>query len=184
MPSVPTHFFVGAALGQAVGQRLRGDWRFWTVALVSSALPDIDVIGFSFGVRYGDLLGHRGLTHSILFAAVVGVVAGTLLGGTRTERAGNSALLFMVTASHGLLDAMTNGGLGVAFFSPFGTTRYFLPWRPILVSPIGLDRFFSARGLSVLMDEFVVVWLPLILLGIALRQIRLSMLGRASCGME
>jgi len=44
---------------------------------------------------------------------------------------------------------MTDGGMGVAFFSPFDTTRYFLPWRPILVSPISVMRFLSERGLAV-----------------------------------
>jgi inner membrane protein len=67
---------------------------------------------------------------------------------------------FLATASHGLLDAMTDGGLGVAFFSPFATTRYFLPWRPILVSPIGVTRFFSPRGLAVLRGEIFWIWLP------------------------
>jgi hypothetical protein len=32
-----------------------------------------------------------------------------------------------VTASHGMLDAMTDGGLGVAFFAPFDNARYFFP---------------------------------------------------------
>jgi inner membrane protein len=53
--------------------------------------------------------------------------------------------LFLATASHGVLDAMTDGGLGVAFFSPFDNRRYFLPWRPIVVSPISIARFFSGR---------------------------------------
>jgi inner membrane protein len=172
MPSVPTHFLVGAALGQGVGRRARADWKFWILALVCSALPDVDVLGFHFGIHYGDLWGHRGLTHSILSAFVVGALAGILVGRDWAERVGDSILLIVVTASHGLLDAMTNGGLGVAFFSPFDTTRYFLPWRPILVSPIGLDRFLSARGLRVLMNEIVVVWLPMILLGVVLHLIR------------
>jgi inner membrane protein len=47
---------------------------------------------------------------------------------------------------HDILDAMTNGGLGVAFFFPFSDTRYFLPWQPIEVSPLGLKRFFTLRG--------------------------------------
>jgi inner membrane protein len=64
-----------------------------------------------------------------------------------------------VTASHGLLDALTDGGLGVAFFAPFDAGRYFLPWTPIRVSPIGLG-FFSARGAEVLASEVVWVWLP------------------------
>jgi len=57
-------------------------------------------------------------------------------------------------------DALTNGGLGVAFFSPFDTTRYFLPWRPILVSPISLTRFWSHRGIEVLQSELLWIWIP------------------------
>src|SRR5262249_59805525 len=66
---------------------------------------------------------------------------------------------FAVTTSHGILDAMTDGGLGIAFFAPFDDTRYFLPFRPIKVSPIGLS-FFSARGLDVIRSEFLWVCLP------------------------
>jgi inner membrane protein len=65
----------------------------------------------------------------------------------------------LITASHGLFDAMTDGGLGIAFFSPFDTTRYFLPWRPIRVSPIG-PGFFSDRGMTVLVSEATWLWLP------------------------
>jgi inner membrane protein len=167
MPSVPTHFLVGVALGQAAGPRLRQDWRFWTVAMVCSALPDVDVIGFEFGVRYGDLWGHRGMTHSILFAAVTGILVGNWFGGSRTEKIGQSILVFLITASHGVLDAMTNGGLGIAFLSPFDATRYFLPWRPILVSPIGA-AFFSSRGVAVIWSEMLWVWLPVLAAGLIL----------------
>ena len=55
---------------------------------------------------------------------------------------------------------MTNGGLGVAFFSPFDNTRYFLPWQPIAVSPLSLTRFFSGRGLKVLQSELLWIWIP------------------------
>jgi inner membrane protein len=172
MPSIPTHFLVGAALRQAAGQRLRGDGRFWFLALFCSALPDADVVGFRFGIHYGDLWGHRGLTHSILFAAVIGMAAGVFLGGNWSERAGQSVLLFAITCSHGLLDAMTNGGLGIAFFSPFDRTRYFFPWRPIQVSPIGAGWFFSTPGMSILWNEVVVVWLPMLVIGLALYGLR------------
>lgn len=167
MPSVPTHFLVGAALGQAAWPRLRSDWRFWTATIVCSALPDVDVVGFSFGVRYGDLWGHRGMTHSILFAAVTGIFVGICFGGSRLEKIGQSVLFFLITASHGVLDAATSGGLGIAFFSPFDPARYFLPWRPILVSPIGA-AFFSSRGLAVIWSEALFVWLPAVALGLIL----------------
>ena len=67
----------------------------------------------------------------------------------------------LATASHGVLDALTDGGLGVAFFSPFDNTRYFFPWRPLEVSPISITRFFSEGGGEVLRSEFKFVWLPL-----------------------
>lgn len=73
-------------------------------------------------------------------------------------------IFLLGTASHGFLDSMTDGGLGVAFFSPFNTTRYFLPWTPIRVSPIGFTRFFSYRGLAVIQSELLWIWLPSALL--------------------
>src|SRR4029077_6028824 len=60
--------------------------------------------------------------------------------------------------SHGLLDTMTDGGQGVALFWPWTTARYFAPWRPIPVAPIGKGMF-SERGLHVTEVEFV-LFLP------------------------
>ena len=135
------------------------------MAVLCSILPDIDVVGFPLGIRYGDLWGHRGMTHSLLFAAVIAAIMAFRFAPARGERWKLMLLLFVVTASHGLLDAMTNGGLGVAFFSPFDTRRYFLAWTPIQVSPIGASGFFSARGADVLWSEIVWVWGPAIALG-------------------
>jgi len=55
---------------------------------------------------------------------------------------------------------MTSGGFGIAFFAPFSNARYFFPWRPIVVSPIGIGAFFSHRGLEVMPSELVWIWLP------------------------
>ena len=148
--------------------------RLIILGAICAMAPDVDVFGFRFGIRYGDLWGHRGLTHSLAFAFCLSVlvlfVAIPLVAGF-VQRAVLWVYLFLATASHGVLDAFTNGGLGVAFFSPFDTTRYFFPFRPIEVSPIG-TRFFSARGLSVLESEFVWVWLPSILFAIVAVLIR------------
>jgi len=62
---------------------------------------------------------------------------------------------------------MTNGGLGIAFFWPFTDTRYFLPWQPIEVSPIGAARFLNQRGLEVLQSELIWVVLPILSVGLA-----------------
>jgi inner membrane protein len=127
----------------------------------------VDAISFYFGVQRGSMLGHRGITHSLFFALLVALlVVRAAFGKTPAFSKGWWSLFiyfFAVTASHGLLDALTDGGSGVAFFAPFDATRYFFPWRPIEVSPIGF-RFFSSRGLDVIVSEFVWVWIPAILL--------------------
>ena len=79
---------------------------------------------------------------------------------------------FLSAASHGLLDALTDGGLGVAFFSPFDRTRYFFPVRPIAVSPIGIREFFSEQGLVVMTSELTWVWLPVVVLFVGLRVLK------------
>lgn len=138
--------------------------RFWITAVVCSILPDFDTVGFSYGIAYNSFLGHRGFTHSLLFALLLAPVA-VRLAVPAAKRFSREWLVltvffFAVTASHGFLDAMTNGGLGIAFFSPFVMTRYFLPWRPLAVSPIGILDFTAGRLRDVLVTEFYFVILP------------------------
>jgi inner membrane protein len=162
MASVFSHAIAAVAIGTAtVGGRFRV--RLWTLGAVCSVLPDLDVVHFSLGIRYSHMLGHRGLSHSLLAA----VVLACLMTGLVRWRWPASAsalrlwvLFFLTTASHGVLDAMTSGGLGVAFFAPFSATRYFLPWRPIVVSPISIVEFFSEWGVRVVWSELAWVWLP------------------------
>ena len=137
--------------------------RVWVIGAACSVLPDVHVIGFRFGVRYADFWGHRGFTHSLFFAVLI-ATAVVICGFRRgTQSLGPTKLwtyFFLAIASHGFLDAMTDGGLGVAFFAPFDNQRYFFSWRPIRVSPIGVGRFFSERGLTVLRSELLWIWIP------------------------
>lgn len=137
--------------------------RVWAAGTLCSVLPDMDVIGFHFGIRYGDFWGHRGFTHSLVFAGLLATPVALLMFRKVSPQVSLLWIwtyLFLATASHGLLDAMTDGGLGVAFFSPFNKDRYFLPWRPILVSPIGVGQFLTERGLAVFQSELLWIWLP------------------------
>ena len=137
--------------------------RVWLLGGLFATLPDIDVIGFRFGIAYTDLFGHRGFTHSLLFAAIVALLGALIVLPTQIGPARRWLVwlyLFMATASHGLLDALTNGGHGVAFFAPFENSRYFFPFTPLEVSPIGVSRFFSWRGAEVLLNELVWIWMP------------------------
>ena len=160
MPTVFTHSFFAAALGRIFFPGVRLPARFRVLAALCAALPDADVLAFFFRVPYGDVLGHRGFTHSLLFALLLAV--GVVYVFFREARRKRALVLFffLATASHGVLDALTNGGLGVAFFAPFDDGRHFFPFRPIQVSPIGVSRFFSEWGLAVVLSELLWVWLP------------------------
>ena len=163
MASAFTHAAVGAAIGTVFYRK--GDGApFWILGCLCAALPDVDAIGFFAGIPYTSAFGHRGFTHSLLFAALVAAGLSWWLF-KKDRRIG--FYLFAATASHGVLDAMTNGGLGVGFFIPFSDSRYFLPWRPIAVSPIGISKFFHGRGLAVMVSELRWVWLPSALFAIA-----------------
>jgi inner membrane protein len=119
-----------------------------------SMLPDADVVGFRFGVRYSAPFGHRGATHSFVFAAAVAAAVGLLAAAFRADARRFTVLSFAVVSSHALLDTLTDGGLGCALFWPISLHRYFAPWNPIPVAPIGA-RFFSQRGLSVALGELL-----------------------------
>jgi inner membrane protein len=165
MPTILTHAV--AALGlSALFYRREAPKGIWVLGAVCSALPDADVAAFALGIPYAHMLGHRGLSHSPVFAlAIAALLAACFRRGVRGLSPATLGLyFFVVTASHGVLDALTDGGLGVAFLAPFSGERFFFPWQPIEVSPIGLRRFLSGRGLEVLRSELLWVWLPSILL--------------------
>jgi len=162
MASAPTHVVATSAIA-AFFHRPRVPWHLWFAGALLAVAPDLDVITFRFGVKYADLLGHRGLTHSLLAAAVVSGLFVMLFyrSGAGALRAKQVWLfLFLCMASHGVLDALTKGGLGVAFFAPFSDKRYFFPDRPLAVSPLSIKQFLTSRGLAILVNEMRWVWAP------------------------
>jgi inner membrane protein len=159
MCTVITHPAVPIALSVLLPQDTASSSLLIT-ASVCSIIPDLDVIGFEFGIKYGDMLGHRGFTHSIFFALALATLATlSLFHNSPGNHIVIFLFLFLSTLSHPLLDALTNGGLGIAFFAPFSNKRYFFPYRPIKVSPIGIG-FFTRRGFEVMLSELRWIWLP------------------------
>lgn len=161
MASAFGHVYAAYALGKNFSKKFF-NLKFWSIGFLCSVLPDFDVIGFSFGVPYESFWGHRGFTHSFVFALLLGLFCAFLFFRKRTtrEKLALTLYFFLATASHGILDALTNGGRGVALLSPFNNTRYFFPWTPIKVSPIGIERFFSTWGLQVILSELIWIGIP------------------------
>ncbi len=94
--------------------------------------------------------GHRGFSHSILFSLLWAVlVSGCFWFLVKTYKKRDylfiTALVFLSTISHGLLDALTNGGLGVALFSPFDTGRVFFSNTPYISFSHWFQVFWTTR---------------------------------------
>jgi inner membrane protein len=172
------HIAVGVAAGRLYTQHteiktlqasrpLLSHPALWMVLLTTlSMLPDADVIAFSLGIPYHAPWGHRGATHSIVFAAICASFCTLAAHPLPLAKWRIWLFSFATMASHGLLDTLTTGGLGAAILWPFSLQRFFAPWRPIPVSPLGAD-IFSPYGFSVMKTElllflpfFVYAWWP------------------------
>jgi inner membrane protein len=162
MTTLYTHAAVGLGLAHLAANR-RMPWAYWGTAALLACAPDGDVFS---SAQYGTLMGHRGITHSLLFAAAlslpVAAVAYRRFGMRWWALAG---LLFAIVASHGLLDAMTRGGASIPFFWPL-EGRYG-NWGPMHVSDIAV-QLPDPRTSRAIRSELLWVWLPLTVLMTAL----------------
>jgi len=157
-----SHIAVAAAGARMLDPSRWLGWRSLLALIAASALADIDVLAFRFGIPYRAPFGHRGATHSIACAVLLGTATAFVLArGGRQSFWPAELVACLVAVSHPLLDALTDGGLGVALLWPFSNARFFAPWRPIPVAPIGAGML-SSRGLHVVMVE--ALWsLPILL---------------------
>jgi len=167
MPTIISHTAVPLALGVGLGPEIVSR-RLLIAGIAACVLPDLDVIGFRLHIAYADAIGHRGFTHSLAFAAIIAGLAACLSRFLRTTPARAFWFVCLATASHGILDSFTNGGLGVALLWPWSADRYFAPVRPIEVAPLSVEGLFSERGARVLLSELIWVWVPCSLAGVLL----------------
>ena len=70
MPTVFSHPAPVLALAALLGGRV--STRMLLFGILCAVLPDADVIGFRFGISYADAFGHRGFSHSLAFALLMG----------------------------------------------------------------------------------------------------------------
>jgi inner membrane protein len=150
-----THGFVGLGLGAIFNGR-RASWLFWMLAVLLPICPDFDVFSTA---QYGSPWGHRGFTHSLAFALVLALIcAAATRRWLHSSFWALTGFFFILTASHGVLDAFTNGGEGIPFFWPFSDRR-FGPWGPIQVQDIGFELPDPRQSRSI-RTELLWVWLP------------------------
>ena len=158
MPTVLTHSVVSLTLGKSIKWKQSSKITF--CSFVCGSLPDFDFIGRYFGVKYIDHWGHRGWTHSLISAVLIGLILSYLCSQkSLLPRLGWWLYFSFLTSTHSLLDMCTNGGHGVALLAPWSNIRLFFPqqYRVIQVSPMHFDSFTWNRLAPVFMSE--VIWI-------------------------
>jgi inner membrane protein len=118
-----THSLVGAALGELIlGKRIGK--KAMLIGAIAGNAPDIDALMNFFVSDLDALLWHRGITHSVFVAAVVGPLLGWLFWFKSGKRflPGWIALFTLNLWTHEFLDTCTM--YGTALFMPFSDERY------------------------------------------------------------
>ncbi|PVZ86646.1 metal-dependent hydrolase [Serratia sp. S1B] len=159
MPTIITHTAVPLCLGLGLGQKVIPP-RLLLAGIAFSMLPDADVVAFKFGVAYGNTFGHRGFTHSLLFAVLMPTLALLFYRWFKVAPIKTWLFLFISLLSHSLLDSVTTGGKGVGWLWPWSSERFFAPWQVIRVAPFDLHKYLTPTGHAVIVSELHWVWLP------------------------
>lgn len=141
--------------------------RVLVAAALCGCLPDLDVVTYALEIRANEPLGHRGLFHSLLAAFVLAGVA-TFVVCRKLDRRGpevRRVFLFLLfsAVSHGVLDALTQGEVGVALFAPFSTVRVASPWKLLPACPVGLTEYLGYFGFLTLANEVLYAVAPVAL---------------------
>jgi inner membrane protein len=108
-------------------------------------LPDADVLMVALGVSEGSAGGHRGASHSLLTALAIGLIGGLLARRLRWNGIRTAVAIVIALASHGLLDALGQGGRAIPLFWPLSAHRFMAPWRILPDAPRGV-QFLSRHG--------------------------------------
>jgi len=133
-----THIVLGAAIGELLAGRTLGK-KALLIGAVANSLPDIDFVASFWLPTARDVWAHRGITHSLLFVAIITPLL-TLLAQRWLPNSGMTRrrwwLFFGVElAAHLFIDAFNAYGTG--WFEPFSHWR--ISFHVLFVA----DPFFS-----------------------------------------
>ena len=166
MPTILTHAALPLIAAWALGPKRVSPRLAVTGALVAIA-PDLDVIGRAFDIPHTAPLGHRGISHSLVAAALLALLA--TIGSARDRPLPSFAFLFAAAASHGLTDMLTDGGKGIMLWWPLSDVRFAWAERPVEVSGILGRSIVDGRLPAVLRSELVWLVAPALLLALLVR---------------
>ena len=167
MASAVSHFVIGATLAlpftgiPSIKKTVRPAGLMFAAGVLAVA-PDLDT-AFHGIIPYTHFLGHRGFVHSPFFSFVVAAILSLLFYAVARNLGfvailGITASFTLALASHGILDAMTDAGLGVMLLYPFSEERIFLPWRPFYAPPIKFSSISYEKVQMMIRSELPIVF--------------------------
>jgi inner membrane protein len=154
-----TQMLFGATVAQAGFRRRLGRRAIASGAIVA-LVPDLDIAAGWIGGPFGNFVHHRGLTHSVLFGPVAGILAGWLLWRWHRWQLGHDDphvsgdalrawiwLSVLALMTHPIIDVFTSYGTQLLY--PISNTRFAINAMPII------DPIYSlALALAVLVGIF------------------------------
>jgi inner membrane protein len=162
MPTILTHALLPLIAAAGTGLKLP---RLIAAGMAVAMLPDADVVGgMFFSIPHTDDFGHRGASHTFLFALIVGLVGARYGSALRAAPRLAFLFLFLSTLSHAVADMLTDGGKGIMLLWPLEESRYTFLHNPVVASPVGLRGFETGQIWAVLLSEAVWLLTPAALL--------------------
>lgn len=166
MPTILTHAALPLIAAWGLGSA-RVPRRLAFAGALLAVAPDFDVVGRLLDVPHDAILGHRGISHCLLFALAMALLAMPLMG--RCRPAWTFAFLFAAGASHGLADMLTQGSKGIMLWWPLSEVRYDWAEQPIPASGV-LARSITDGSLPyILWAELCWLLVPLLIVAAIVR---------------
>lgn len=171
MPLPITHALVPVAAAFAMAKR-SVRWKLVFIAALASAAPDFDAFSFTiWRIPETAIYGHRGAMHSLFVAFMLGTLTAFFHRPLRVRPLIAALVVGAATASHGMLDMMTDYGSPVAYFWPVSSDRFFAVWRPIHSGPLEY-RYLVTEGVPRLRSELEQLILPMFAIGLLVQLLR------------
>lgn len=171
MSSVVGHALAGISIGSVFKRNETGGkrWKLLVLTAFLAIVPDLDIVIYIL-FRPSGMTPHRGASHTLIFTAILGLIAALSCGryvGLARLRA--FMIFYGVLLSHLLLDYLMGCGPGVQFFWPFWDRAYLFPIKIVPTAFYGQDTrslfsilFYPLTLYGILLE--IIIFLPLFLL--------------------
>jgi inner membrane protein len=139
--------------------RRPSSWKTFLVFVALALLPDADLLLVTLGACDGGACGHRGASHSLPLALLIGLMAAFAARRLGWPVLRTAVATTFAVGSHALLDLLGAGGRGLPLLWPFSDMRFLSPIRIFPDAPRGM-AVLSRPGVINVAIEFA-VFLPI-----------------------